>query len=126
MASREQLVAVNRMVKAAGLDEAVFGVVILAAQGLARRVDAAGGIDKAPMDTVKAYLSASKDLQRAAASTAAAKRGRGRVELPADVPGPDPSQPPQLHAVEEGPLAKLRRQEAARATHAQRREGAAG
>lgn len=110
MAAREQLVAVNRMVKASGIDPAVYGVVILAAQGLARRVDSAGGIDKAPMDAVKAYLSASKDLQRAIAATSAAKRSRVPAEMPA-ANGPDPTQPPQLQLVEEGPLAKYRREQ---------------
>lgn len=114
MASRNQLVAVNRTIKANGLDpHGPHALAIEFAQGMARKVDAAGGIEAASMDLVKAYQSAAKDLQRAAAAHAAAmapRLGRDRGESPAT---PEPSGPPQLHVVEESPLEQLRRQKKA-------------
>jgi hypothetical protein len=116
VASRKQLVAVNRTIEASGLDlHGPHALAIEFAQGMARKVDAAGGIEAASMDLVKAYQSAAKDLQRAVAAHTAAtapKRGRDAGETPDTPEGPDPTQPPQLHAVEESPLARLRREEA--------------
>lgn len=81
------------------------------ARDLARRIDRVG-MDEAPLALVKAYQSALKDLQRAAVRLAP-RPGR---DLGESVPSvPTPSSPAQLHAVEESPLAKLRRKEAERA-----------
>jgi len=84
MASRKQLIAVNKMIASSDLDRGVHAVTIEMAQGLARRVDAAGGLESAPMEVVKAYLSASKDLQRATGKgegETGSKPGRGGREL---------------------------------------------
>lgn len=124
MASRKHLVAVNHTVDAAGLDaKGAHAAIVEFAQDLARRLDAVG-IEKASMDLVKTYQSALKDLQRAAAVRAPAKPGRDAPE-PEAVDGPDPASPPQLHAVEESPLAKLRREEAALAAKRNQKRSAA-
>jgi hypothetical protein len=125
VASRKQLVAVNRTIESSGLDpRGPHALAVEFAQGMARKVDAAGGIEAASMDLVKAYQSAAKDLQRAVSAHLAAiapKRGRDVGEASEVVEGPDPSQPPQLHAVEESHLARLRREEAE--LEAERRRG---
>lgn len=118
MASRKHLIAVNHTVVAAGLDsKGAHAAIVEFAQDLARRLDKVG-IDAAPMDLVKTYQSALKDLQRAAGVKSVVKAGRGAPEP--EVSSPDPESPPQLHAVEESPLAKLRREERTRAQNQKR------
>ncbi|WP_137843849.1 hypothetical protein [Microbacterium sp. 2FI] len=113
MASRQRLVEVNRFVRDKGLDDASGdGMVIGFARDIARRVDKAG--DEAPLNLLRMYQSAMKDLQRLAEPPAPApKVRRDAVEEP---PAPELSSPPELKIVEESPLEKLRREKQERAT----------
>lgn len=112
MASRACLVAVNRTIRAAGLDEdGVHAAVIGMARDLARRVDKVGP-DEAPLNLLRLYDSALTKLQRAATPKPAPKAVRDAGEVPA---APEPSSPPELKIVEESSLEKLRRQKQKRA-----------
>lgn len=111
MATQKHLRAVNRAIKAAGLDEeGIDAPLSELLRDLARKMDRSEG---EPSDRLlAAYLSATKDLTRSMAR---------RPKSPPPVePGPvaAPSGPPALHVVEESPLAKLRRKDRAKATHA--------
>lgn len=103
MASRKHLVAVNRTIKSAGLDEnGVDSMLVEFLRDLARRMDSAGP-DGPPLNLVRAYQSAYKDVARASNRTAARK--------PPEPPTTTPQQgegAPQLHIVEESPLEQLR------------------
>lgn len=81
MASRKHLIAVNRTVAGAGLDErGEHAAIVEMARNLARRMDSVGSVDP-PMSLVKSFQSALKDLQRAAGSKAPPKPGRDGVEV---------------------------------------------
>lgn len=72
MASRKHLVAVNRTIRAAELDEqGLDAAVVELARDCARDMDAAGS--NRPLNLLRAYQSALKDLQRAAERVAAAR-----------------------------------------------------
>ncbi len=109
MASRQCLVAVNRTIRAGGLDEeGVHAALIDMARNLARRMDAAGP-DEAPLNLLRLYDSAVTKLERAAAPKPAPKPGRDGGET--EVTEPDePSSPPTLTIVEESPLDRIRRE----------------
>lgn len=111
MASRERLVEVNRAVRESGIDErGVHAPVIGFARDLARRLDRVG-VDEAPLNLLKLYQSALKDLQRAIAPAPAPRQARDAGETgPSEVP--EPSGPPALTIVEESPLDKVRRNKA--------------
>lgn len=65
MASRKHLVAVNRMIRAAELEElGLDAAIVELARDCAREMDAATG--GRPLNLVRAYQSSLKDLQRAA------------------------------------------------------------
>jgi hypothetical protein len=111
VASRACLVAVNRTIRAAGLDEAgVHAALIEMARNLARRVDAAGP-DEAPLNLLRLYDSAVTKLERAAAPKPVPRSGRdeGETDVTSVV---EPSGPPDLKIVEESPLARIRREKA--------------
>lgn len=114
MASRQCLVAVNRVIRAGELDETgIDAAVIDQARNLARMLDKAGP-DDAPLNLLRLYDSALTKLQRAVDRVASAKRGRKTPE-PEASETPDPASPPSLKIVEESPLEKLRREKQARA-----------
>lgn len=102
-ASRKHLMAVNRAVKAAGLDESgLDSPMVELTRDLARQMDRAD--EGGPSARLfAAYLSATKDLSRAAERVAAEKR-RAKP-----VPGREPDLGAdgraQLRAVEKNPLA---------------------
>lgn len=80
MAGRKHLIAVNRTVAGAGLDErGEHAAIVEMARNLARRMDSVGS-DDPPMSLVKSFQSALKDLQRAAGSKPSPKPGRDGVE----------------------------------------------
>lgn len=95
MASRKHLIAVNRAIKAAGLDErGLDAPMIELVRDLARQMDSCDG--PAPVRLQGNYLSATKDLSRAAraartARTAAARNANAQAEqlaIPAAVGRP--------------------------------------
>jgi hypothetical protein len=103
MAGRRHLIAANRSIKAAGLDD--HGLDASLCEFLR---DAARQIDKAGMDGVSArlisaFLSAQKDVMRAAVRKPIAK------PAPAELIVPDPVAMTGPVAVEESPLDRLRR-----------------
>ena len=104
MAGRKHLVAVNRAIKSANLDEmGLDAPIVELARDLARRLDTftAG---EAPLNLMRSYLSATKDLSRANARKARPTSAEPRTSTATA------SAPAKLHAVEENPLAKARRQ----------------
>ncbi len=111
MASRQCLVAVNRTIRAAKLDEdGVHAALIDMARNLARRVDKVGP-DEAPLNLLRLYDSALTKLERAAAPKPAPRSGRDEGETDAtDVV--EPAGPPELKIVEESPLDRIRRNKA--------------
>lgn len=109
MASRQCLVAVNRVIRAGGLDEqGIDAVIVDQARNLARRLDKLDP-DEAPLNLLRLYDSAVSKLQRAVERAAAARTTRDRGEESAS-PAAEPSSPPALTIVEESPLEKLRKQ----------------
>lgn len=111
MASRACLVAVNRTIRAAGLDEAgPHAALIDMARNLARRVDKVGA-DEAPLNLLRLYDSAVTKLERAAAPRPVPRLGRDVGESGASE-SPEPTSPPALTIVEESPLDKVRRNKA--------------
>lgn len=111
MASRACLVAVNRTIRASGLDEdGPHAALIDFARNLARRVDKVGA-DEAPLNLLRLYDSAVTKLERAAAPKPVAKPARdaGETEVTADA---EPSGPPALKIVEESALDRIRRTKA--------------
>lgn len=111
MASRACLVAVNRTIRAAGLDEdGPHAALIDFARNLARRVDKVGA-DEAPLNLLRLYDSAVTKLERAAAPKPSPRPGRDEGETEATA-GAEPAGPPALKIVEESPLARVRRQKA--------------
>lgn len=107
MAGRKHLIAVNRAIKVAGLDErGLDGPMVELLRDLARRMDSAGS-DGPPLNLMRSYLSATKDLARASTR-------RPRPEPPEPGPKAAPAAEPAagapaLHIVEESTLDKLRR-----------------
>lgn len=111
MASRECLVAVNRTIRSAGLDEhGAHAALIDFARNLARRVDKVGA-DEAPLNLLRLYDSAVTKLERAAAPKPVPKPARDAGETEATVDAA-PAGPPELKIVEESPLARVRREKA--------------
>lgn len=111
MASRACLVAVNRTIRAAGLDEdGPHAALIDFARNLARRMDKVGP-DEAPLNLLRLYDSAVTKLERAAAPKPPAKSGRddGETEVTADA---EPAGPPKLEIVKESALDRIRREKA--------------
>jgi hypothetical protein len=109
VASRQCLVAVNRTIRAAGLDEAGPHAALVAfARDLARRIDKTGA-DEAPINLLRLYDSAVTKLERAAAPKPVprAARDAGETEVAADAA---PAGPPALKIVEESPLDRIRRE----------------
>ncbi|ERG63529.1 hypothetical protein L332_03550 [Agrococcus pavilionensis RW1] len=109
MAGRKHLMAVNKAIRAAGLDESgVDAPTIELARDLARKIDAVGA-ENASTRLTDAYLSASGRLTRAAArvrsererAERAASSGRGRAAPPAADEG---AGAPRLELVEKSPL----------------------
>lgn len=100
MASRKHLTAVNRSIRAAGIDtKGLDAALVELLRDLARKMDASGADGPASRLTAS-YLSAQKDLARAAAR-------KQVVRVPENLPG-EPVVPAGLHAVERTPLDKLR------------------
>jgi hypothetical protein len=111
MASRECLVAVNRTIRSAGMDEkGQHAALIDLARNLARRIDRVGA-DEAPLNLLRLYDSAVTKLERAAAPKPVPRAGRDEGETEASAPV-EPSGPPALTIVEESPLARIRREKA--------------
>lgn len=114
MASRQCLVAVNRVIRAGELDETgVDAAVIDQARNLARMLDKTGAED-APLNLLRLYDSALTKLQRAVDRAEVARRGR-KAPDPEASETPGLASPPSLTIVEESPLEKLRREKQARA-----------
>lgn len=92
MASRKHLVAVNRTIKAEGLAQTGRDAAIVElARDCARLLDAAG--PNPPLNLIRAYQSALKDLLRASERAQRPKtRPRADVETEAN-PGPAPAVP---------------------------------
>lgn len=108
MASRQCLVSVNRMVRAAGLKETgVDAATIEHARNLARMLDKTGA-EAAPLNLLRLYDSALTKLQRAVDRVNAANRDRKPVES-ASSEGAQPTSPPVLELVKESSLDKVRR-----------------
>ncbi len=103
MASRRHLVAINRSIRAAGIDATGLdaGLVELL-RDLARKMDASGPDGPASRLTAS-YLSAQKDLARAAARKPVGKPPESETSEP-----DAPVSPAALRAVERSPLDKLR------------------
>ncbi|HYH13338.1 MAG TPA: hypothetical protein VD789_13355 [Thermomicrobiales bacterium] len=101
MTGRRHLVAANRSIRAAGLDEqGVDASLCEFLRDAARQIDAKG-MDGVSARLVSAFLSAQKDVARAAA--------RKPVSKPAEAaPVQAPASPAPLRAVEKTPLQKLR------------------
>ncbi|WP_374978107.1 hypothetical protein ACEYYH_10525 [Microbacterium trichothecenolyticum] len=117
MASRQCLVAVNRTIRAAGLEEdGVHAALIDMARNLARRVDKVGAED-APLNLLRLYDSALTKLERAAAPKPVPRSGRGGGESEASE-SVEPTSPPSLAIVEEKPLDRIRRRKAEAAARA--------
>ncbi|MFD4957137.1 hypothetical protein [Microbacterium sp. NPDC058389] len=109
MASRACLVAVNRTIRAGGLEEdGPHAALIDMARNLARRMDKAGP-DEAPLNLLRMYDSAVTKLERAVAPRPAprTRRDEGEPEATADAV---PAGPPDLKIVEETALDRIRRQ----------------
>ena len=106
---RKHLLAVNRGIKAAGLDEAgVDSPLVEFLRDAARQIDA-NGMDGVSARLISAYLSAQKDLVRAAARKAALKT----PQQPVNAPETEPTAPVVMTgpvAVEESPLDRLRKE----------------
>lgn len=101
MASRKHLMAANRTIRAAHLDEnGLDAMIVELLRDLARRMDSAGP-DGPPLNLVRAYQSATKDLSRAMARKPARTVPQPTTESTEKV---------VLRAVEENPLVKARRQ----------------
>jgi hypothetical protein len=111
MGARKHLVAVNRAIGLAGLDEkGLDGPMVELLRDLARRMDAAGP-DGPPLNLMRSYLSATKDLARAAARKSvkpAAEAAPAAAEVPVETPG--------LRIVEESALDRIRNKKQARAS----------
>ncbi|WP_439593901.1 hypothetical protein [Microbacterium sp.] len=102
MASKKHLIAVNRAIRAAHLDEkGLDAPMIELIRDLARQMDACEG--PAPVRLQGNYLSATKDLARAAR---AARAIAARQPTPA-TPTSGPSGPPALALVEDPPKNEL-------------------
>lgn len=109
MASRNCLIEVNRTVRAAGLAEkGVDAAVVSFARDLARRMDEVGPA-KAPLNLLRLYQSAIKDLQRAVDRVAASNRPRNRGEDGSDEGSARVASPPTLTLVKESALDKVRK-----------------
>lgn len=107
MASRACLVAVNRTIRTAGLDEnGVHAALIEFARNLARRMDREGPED-APLNLLRLYDSAVTKLERAAAPKPTPRAGRPAGEG-AVSEAPELTGPPKLEIVEESPLDRVR------------------
>lgn len=105
MGSRRHLVAVNRAIRAADLDEQGLDAPIVEfVRDLARQMDSVGP-DGPSSRLTAAYLSATKDLTRATLRRRAAKPAERAPERPAEAP----DGPPALTIVEENPLDRIRR-----------------
>lgn len=114
MAGRKHLVAVNRTIRAGGLDETGLDAAIVEfSRDLARRMDSFD-LDKVPLNLVRAYQSALKDLQRAHGGFSASRRRRDAGEESDVEPDEQPPVPDGAGESEEGALAKLRREKAER------------
>lgn len=101
MSSRRHLIAVNRAIRAAGLDErGIDAPLVELLRSLARQMDSAGP-DGPTSRLVAAYLSATKDLTRATSRRAVVRRAP-QVEAP--------SEKPILQAVKESDLETLRKE----------------
>lgn len=105
MGSRRHLVAVNRAIRAADLDEqGLDAPIVELVRDLARQMDSLGP-DGPSSRLLAAYLSATKDLTRATT--------RRRAVKPAEKPAQGSSEaavsPPSLSIVEENPLDRIRR-----------------
>jgi hypothetical protein len=103
VAGRKHLMAVNRAIKSANLDtNPLDAPMVELLRDLARKMDAAGK-DGPPLNLMRAYLSATKDLSRASARKPVAKTPvpESSVSEPVEMTGPV--------AVEESPLDRLRR-----------------
>lgn len=111
MAAQKHLRAVNRAIRAAGLEEdGIDAPLSELLRDLARKMDRAEG---EPSDRLlAAYLSATKDLSRSIA-----RRPRPKEPEPPVTP-PAAASPSGLHAVEESPLAQLRKKDRKQATRA--------
>lgn len=111
MASRACLVAVNRTIRAGGLDEdGVHAALIDFARNLARRMDKAGP-EEAPLNLLRLYDSAVTKLERAAAPKPVPKpvRDAGDDEASESIA---PSSPPRLEIVKESALDRIRKAKA--------------
>lgn len=105
MAGRKHLIAVNRAIKAAGLDEkGLDAPMIELVRDLARQMDACEG--PAPVRLQGNYLSATKDLSRAARAARTA-RAIAEKKAASEQPSPKPSGRPVLEIVEDPPADKL-------------------
>lgn len=114
MASRACLVAVNRTIRAGGLEEdGPHAALIDMARNLARRMDRVGP-DEAPLNLLRMYDSAVTKLERAVAPKLAAKPRRDEAE-PDAAADPAPAGPPALKIVEESPLDRIRNAKSRRA-----------
>lgn len=103
-ASRRHLMAVNKAVRAAGLDEqGLDAPMVELTRDLARQMDAAS-VDGPSARLFAAYLSATKDLSRAAERVAAEKR-RGKPASEGGAPEVGADGRAKLQAVEKDPLA---------------------
>lgn len=105
MASRKHLMAVNRAIRAAGLEKSELDApMVELLRDLARKMDNAGP-DGPPLNLMRSYLSATKDLSRASV------RGP-RVKTPRDTPpAPEPVKMTGPVAIEETPLDRIRRKQ---------------
>ena len=103
MAGRKHLIAVNRAIKAAKLDErGLDAPMIELIRDLARQMDACEG--PAPVRLQGNYLSATKDLARAAR---AARLAAARMPAPVAEPVPTRTGKPALAIVEDPPKSLL-------------------
>ncbi|MGV8912229.1 MAG: hypothetical protein ACOH14_06375 [Rhodoglobus sp.] len=105
LAARKHLMAVNRAIRAANLDElGIDAPLAELLRDLARQMDKAGE-DGPPTRLLASYLSATKDLRRAISPRSA--RARSVVEV--EEPGGDPDSPRALTLVKESPLDQIRK-----------------
>lgn len=107
MAGRKHLIAVNRAIKAAGLDEkGLDAPMIELVRDLARQMDSCDG--PAPVRLQGNYLSATKDLGRAARAARTARAAAERKEAAAaKAQPPVPGGKPALQLVEDPPVNPL-------------------
>ena len=111
MASRACLVAVNRTIRAADLDEAgSHAALIDFARNLARRVDAVGP-DEAPLNLLRLYDSAVTKLERLVAPRPVVKAPRDAGDVPV-TEAAVLSGPPKLEIVKESALERIRKSKA--------------